>query len=167
MRSSLSKKQYKLSVVLSSLNTTQVVNGLKFYCRTEVVLALKWRQDLSSVVKLKFQDNAQGGRGASATGRATQNLSSAADEGTPDEAIHVAAAMQLAGFRSVVGTLWEMVDQDGPFVAREFYGHVFREGSTSADFTDAAVALHGAVRALRKKDPQSVSRWIDEDLVSI
>ncbi|KAJ7880289.1 hypothetical protein B0H14DRAFT_3434546 [Mycena olivaceomarginata] len=59
----------------------------------------------------------------------------AGDEGTPDEAIHLAAAMQFAGFRSVVGTLWEMADQDGPFVAREFYGHVFREGSTSADFT--------------------------------
>ncbi|KAJ7355540.1 hypothetical protein DFH08DRAFT_1052729 [Mycena albidolilacea] len=91
----------------------------------------------------------------------------AGDEGTPDEAIHLAAAMQFAGFRSVVGTLREMADQDGPFVAREFYGHVFREGSTSADFTDAAVALHGAVRALRKKDPQSVSRWIDEDFVSV
>ncbi|KAJ7818850.1 hypothetical protein B0H14DRAFT_2601032 [Mycena olivaceomarginata] len=105
-----------------------IVNGLKFYCRTEVVLALKWRQDLSSVVKLKFQDNAQGGRGALATGRATQNLSSAADEGTPDEAIHVAAAMQFAGFRSMVGTLWEMADQDGPFVAREFYGMSFAKG---------------------------------------
>jgi hypothetical protein len=40
-RSSLSKKKYKFSVVVSSLNITQVVNGFKFYCRTEMVLALK------------------------------------------------------------------------------------------------------------------------------
>ncbi|KAK7031350.1 CHAT domain-containing protein [Favolaschia claudopus] len=83
------------------------------------------------------------------------------DSVTPDEAIHLAAAMQFAGFRSVVGTLWKMADEDGPFVAREFYGHIFRAGAAAADYTDAAAALHGAVRALRKKDPQSISRWIN------
>ncbi|KAF7356825.1 hypothetical protein MVEN_01018000 [Mycena venus] len=54
------------------------------------------------------------------------------DAGTSDEAIHL-AAMQFAGFRSVVGTLWEMADQDGPFVAREFYSHLFRDGTEKAD----------------------------------
>ncbi|KAJ7180462.1 CHAT domain-containing protein [Mycena filopes] len=83
------------------------------------------------------------------------------DVGAPDEAIHLAAAMQFAGFRSVVGTLWQMPDMDGPFVAREFYGHLFREGGGIADFRDSAAALHGAMRALRKKDPQSVGRWIN------
>ncbi|KAJ7460582.1 CHAT domain-containing protein [Mycena latifolia] len=83
------------------------------------------------------------------------------DAVTPDEVIHLAAALQFAGFRSVVGTLWAMADVDGPFVAREFYGHMFREGAGNADFRDAAVALHGAMRALRKKEPQSVGRWIN------
>ncbi|KAJ6591846.1 CHAT domain-containing protein [Mycena vulgaris] len=85
----------------------------------------------------------------------------AGDAGTPDEVIHLAAALQFAGFRSVVGTLWEMADLDGPFVAREFYGHLFRDGAEGVDFRDAAVALHGAMRALRKKEPQSVGRWIN------
>ncbi|KAJ7132081.1 CHAT domain-containing protein [Mycena epipterygia] len=85
----------------------------------------------------------------------------AGDAETPDEIIHLAAAMLFAGFRSVVGTLWEMADVDGPFVAREFYGHMFREGAGGAHFGDAAAALHGAMRALRKKEPQSVSRWIN------
>ncbi|KAJ7281903.1 CHAT domain-containing protein [Mycena rebaudengoi] len=83
------------------------------------------------------------------------------DGATPDEAIHLAAAVQFAGFRSVVGTLWRMADVDGPFVAREFYGHMFREGDARAQFSDAAVALHGAMKALRKKEPTSVNRWIN------
>ncbi|KAJ6601107.1 CHAT domain-containing protein [Mycena vulgaris] len=79
----------------------------------------------------------------------------AGDAATPDEAVHLAAALQAAGFRSVVGTLGEMADADGPFVAREFYGRMFRKGA------DAATALHGAVRALRKEEPQNVDRWIN------
>ncbi|KAJ7743149.1 CHAT domain-containing protein [Mycena metata] len=43
------------------------------------------------------------------------------DVGAPDEAIHLAAAMQFAGFRSVVGTLWEMLDVDGPFIAKRAF----------------------------------------------
>ncbi|KAJ6624988.1 hypothetical protein B0H10DRAFT_2005169 [Mycena sp. CBHHK59/15] len=66
------------------------------------------------------------------------------DAHTPDE---------FAGFRSV--------DTDGPFVTREFYDHMFREGEGIAQFSDAAVALHGATRALRKKEPLSVNRWIN------
>jgi CHAT domain-containing protein len=41
--------------------------------------------------------------------------------GTHDEGLHLAAAMQYRGFRSVVGTLWPMADDDGPDVARDFY----------------------------------------------
>ncbi|KAJ7281865.1 CHAT domain-containing protein [Mycena rebaudengoi] len=83
------------------------------------------------------------------------------DGATPDEAIHLAAAVQFAGFRSVVGTLWQMADVDGPFVAREFYGHMFWRGDGRAQFSDAAAALHGAMKALRKKEPTSVNRWIN------
>ncbi|KAI9450791.1 hypothetical protein F5148DRAFT_986813, partial [Russula earlei] len=31
-----------------------------------------------------------------------------------DEALHLTAAMQYCGFRSVVGTMWGMADSDGP-----------------------------------------------------
>jgi CHAT domain-containing protein len=48
-------------------------------------------------------------------------------DNTPDEAIHLAAALQFCGFRSVVGTLWAMADVDGPDVAEDFYGYMFRE----------------------------------------
>jgi hypothetical protein len=45
---------------------------------------------------------------------------------TPNETIHLAAALQFCGFRSVVGTLWAMEDIDGPDVAEGFYRYMFR-----------------------------------------
>ena len=68
---------------------------------------------------------------------------------TPDEPIHLAAALQFCGFRSVVGTLWAMGDEDGPTISREFK-HMFRKPENKADFRDSAEALNMAIRALRK-----------------
>lgn len=80
---------------------------------------------------------------------------------TPDEVVHLAAAMQFCGFRSVVGTLWAMSDADAPNMAREFYGYMFRHGDPSkVDYREAAMALRVATKALRKaKVP--VDRWIN------
>jgi CHAT domain-containing protein len=81
------------------------------------------------------------------------------DRVTPDETIHLAAALQFCGFRSVVGTLWAMDDRDGPMVSKEFYRHMFRNQGRKADFRDSAQALNVAVRALRiNRVP--LERWI-------
>ena len=69
---------------------------------------------------------------------------------TPDETIHLAAALQFCGFRSVVGTLWAMADKDGPIVSKEFYKHMFRKPENRADFRDSAEALRLAICALKK-----------------
>ncbi|RYP45618.1 hypothetical protein DL768_008055 [Monosporascus sp. mg162] len=63
-----------------------------------------------------------------------------------DESIHLVSAFQLAGFRHVVGTLWEVSDKHCVDVARVLYETLGVEG-----MTDAAVCrgLHRAVRALR------------------
>jgi CHAT domain-containing protein len=79
--------------------------------------------------------------------------------GTPDEVIHLAAALQLCGFRSVVGTLWAMEDVDGRDVAKDFYEYMFREPGAGANFRDSAVALNQATRAMRRKR-MPVYRWI-------
>ncbi|KAH9956725.1 CHAT domain-containing protein [Russula dissimulans] len=42
------------------------------------------------------------------------------DKDTADEALHLTAAMQYCGFRSVVGTLWAMADTDGRDLADHF-----------------------------------------------
>ncbi|KAK0611676.1 CHAT domain-containing protein [Immersiella caudata] len=63
-----------------------------------------------------------------------------------DEGIHLVSAFQLAGFRHVVGTLWEVSDKHCVDVARVLYETLRDEG-----MTDVAVCrgLHRAVRALR------------------
>lgn len=38
-----------------------------------------------------------------------------------EEAVHLAAAMLYAGFRSVIGTMWAISDDTAPIVARVFY----------------------------------------------
>ena len=78
---------------------------------------------------------------------------------TPDETIHLAAALQFCGFRSVVGTLWEMDDEDGPMISKEFYKHMFRKPGNKADFRDSAKALNLAIWEMRKSRVP-LERWI-------
>ncbi|GIE76263.1 hypothetical protein Aph02nite_22130 [Actinoplanes philippinensis] len=72
---------------------------------------------------------------------------SACDTGVPredldDEALHVAGAFHMAGFRHVIGTLWSIRDSVAAEVAAGFYARL-----DTAD--DAATALHETVRELR------------------
>jgi hypothetical protein len=80
-------------------------------------------------------------------------------KGSNDEVIHFASAFQFAGFRSVVGTLWSIRDEDGPKVAKRFYKHVFRNGMQNRDFRETAKALHIATRKMRKQG-KPLCRWI-------
>jgi CHAT domain-containing protein len=82
------------------------------------------------------------------------------DVGTPDEAIHLAAALQFSGFRSVVGTLWEMCDNDAPDVSEYFYRYMFRHGRNRVDLRDSAKALNLAINAIRKRKAMTPNRWI-------
>jgi tetratricopeptide (TPR) repeat protein len=63
-----------------------------------------------------------------------------------DESIHLISACQLAGFRNVVGTLWDVDDEYCVVAARELYNHIAK-----LRWTDEAVALgtHRAIRLLR------------------
>ena len=47
-----------------------------------------------------------------------------------DERIHLASAFQLAGFRHVIGTLWEVSDSHCVDVARVVYETIQHEGMT-------------------------------------
>ncbi|KAI0298375.1 hypothetical protein B0F90DRAFT_1669104 [Multifurca ochricompacta] len=47
------------------------------------------------------------------------------DESIADEGLHLTAAVQYCGFRSVVGTMWEMADIDGREIAESFYKSMF------------------------------------------
>jgi len=71
---------------------------------------------------------------------------------SPDEAIHLAAAMQFSGFRSVIGSMWSVDDEVVGQVVSAFYDEMF-DGSERLDCTRAAVALHKAMKKLRNKIP--------------
>jgi CHAT domain-containing protein len=88
------------------------------------------------------------------------------DENIPDEALHLASAMQHCGFRSVVGTMWGMADEDGKVVCERFYKRMFAKdgkgegGEEAPCYERAAGALRDAVQKLRKKKGVSVDRWV-------
>ncbi|KAG8922746.1 hypothetical protein FRC02_011636 [Tulasnella sp. 418] len=85
----------------------------------------------------------------------------------PDETLHLAASLQFAGFKSVIGTMYAMADEDGPMLAQEVYKFMFRdvergEGQSRGvvRYTDAAKALNLATKALRENNVP-VERWIN------
>ena len=67
-----------------------------------------------------------------------------------DESINLSTAIQLAGYPSVVGTLWHVADQSSVDVARDVYKWMLAE-DTKLDTSKSAEGLHRAVRALREK----------------
>ncbi|KAG2343882.1 hypothetical protein BDR05DRAFT_932887 [Suillus weaverae] len=71
------------------------------------------------------------------------------DEKSPDESIHLAAAMQFSGFRSVIGSMWSVDDEVARQVVSAFYNKLV-DDSGRLDCTRAAVALHKAVKKLRR-----------------
>ncbi|KZP01552.1 hypothetical protein CALVIDRAFT_559366 [Calocera viscosa TUFC12733] len=67
----------------------------------------------------------------------------------PDEMLHIAAALEFAGFGSVVGSGWAIADRDAPLVTSRFYRYLTSEGQ-SLDPSRSAEALRVAVTALRR-----------------
>ncbi|KAJ2914498.1 hypothetical protein MD484_g5907, partial [Candolleomyces efflorescens] len=58
--------------------------------------------------------------------------SAASEDGSSaDEVITLAAAFQARGFQSVIGTLWEMADVDGPSLANDFYQNLLPDGGSA------------------------------------
>ncbi|KAJ7190790.1 CHAT domain-containing protein [Mycena pura] len=77
-----------------------------------------------------------------------------------DESVHLAAGMLFAGYRSVIGTMWSIMDNDAPQVASNVYAHLFE--ASPPDSTRAAEALHLAVEKLREQPgvKKSFLHWV-------
>ncbi|KAG1766627.1 CHAT domain-containing protein [Suillus placidus] len=76
------------------------------------------------------------------------------DEETPDEVIHLAAGLQFSGFKSVVGTLWEVDDAVAKHVVEAFYTYMFHPKEVGVmDPTKAAWALNCATHAVKTTVP--------------
>jgi CHAT domain-containing protein len=81
------------------------------------------------------------------------------DEALSDEAVHIAGGMMLAGYQSVVGTMWSIRDDLAPEVVDEFYRRIMG-GEDRPDNRKAAEALHYSVQKLRKKGGIPLTSWI-------
>ncbi|KAG2147002.1 CHAT domain-containing protein [Suillus cothurnatus] len=77
------------------------------------------------------------------------------DEDTPDEVIHLAAGLQFSGFKSVIGTLWEVDDAVAKHVVKAFYENLLKdlEDGDEMDCTKAAWALNRATHSVKTKVP--------------
>jgi hypothetical protein len=104
------------------------------------------------------------------------------DAAQPDQAIHLAAAMLFAGFKSVVATMWcvacilwwcdaisltfsrSMGDSEGPVVAESIYSAIFKdgEGAQHLDLEEVPYALDEAVRGMRQSglDPSFWATYV-------
>lgn len=71
---------------------------------------------------------------------------------TIDEAINIASACQLAGFRHVIATLWPIRDDVSTPVAEQIW-------QTAKGSGGPAAAVDQAVDGLRRKNPQKPSIW--------
>ncbi|KAI0246746.1 CHAT domain-containing protein [Lactifluus subvellereus] len=80
---------------------------------------------------------------------------------TPDEVLHLTAAMQFSGFRSVIGTMWAMADEDGKDLSEHFYRRMFAAGAQVASYEQSARALRHATQKLRTKKGISLERWVN------
>jgi len=78
-----------------------------------------------------------------------------------DEGLHLAAAVQYCGFRSVVGTMWAMADIDGRDLAKHFYKALFSDSSEIPYHERSAKALQFAVKKLRRKRGIALERWVN------
>ncbi|KAG9094274.1 hypothetical protein FRC06_010990, partial [Ceratobasidium sp. 370] len=72
----------------------------------------------------------------------------AGDSELLDESIHLAAGLLMAGYQTVIATMWSISDKDAPLVAEKFYECVLEGGVP--DSRKAAKALHKAVASLRQ-----------------
>ncbi|GKT60050.1 TPR domain-containing protein [Colletotrichum tofieldiae] len=76
------------------------------------------------------------------------------EEKSADEGIHLTSAFQLAGFRHVIGTLWEVDDKMCVDMARMTYDFM---GDKKMEDASVSGGLHHAARTLR-------DQWVDEEL---
>ena len=104
------------------------------------------RLELSEIMKQKFTVRELAFLSACQTSTGAEKLS--------EEAVHLAAGMLAAGYRSVVPTMWSIKDRYGPVVAESFYKYLMEKGEASGqprlDTSSAAHALRYAIRGIRE-----------------
>jgi len=76
-----------------------------------------------------------------------------------DEAVQLTAAVHLAGYRHVIGTLWPIEDEVASRIATDFYIRLTRNGRQQALVDDSVYVLAEVTRKLRDRFPRLPTRW--------
>jgi tetratricopeptide (TPR) repeat protein len=100
---------------------------------------------VADIARLRLEDADLAFLSACSTARPSARLT--------NEAIHLASAFQLAGYRHVIATLWKVGDQDAVDIAADIYTSL---GNVANDVADAA---HAATLRFRRRWPDSPSVW--------
>ncbi|CAE6367737.1 unnamed protein product [Rhizoctonia solani] len=81
------------------------------------------------------------------------------DDRLADEAVHLASGMLMAGYSSVIATMWSVHDEDAPLVADKVYAQLMKDGRVGNG--EAGIALHTALAALRERvGEEKFERWV-------
>ncbi|KAH9032882.1 hypothetical protein EDB85DRAFT_2231220 [Lactarius pseudohatsudake] len=84
------------------------------------------------------------------------------EESVADEGLHLVAAVQYCGFRSVVGTMWAMANADGRELTKYFYKSMLSGKKTGVPYYErSAKALRDAAKKLRRKRGITLERWVN------
>ena len=67
----------------------------------------------------------------------------------------------FAGFRSVIGTMWELYDPDGPSLAREVYAYLLESDEGEVRYKRSVAALRNAVLKLKAQSGVQTERWVN------
>ena len=83
-----------------------------------------------------------------------------------EEVVHLASGMLTAGYQSVVGTMWSVLDKHSPDLAEFFYMKLLENTTDKEpriDGSQAAWALHSATKCLQENlsgSPDSFLAWV-------
>ncbi|QRV75764.1 CHAT domain protein [Ceratobasidium sp. AG-Ba] len=81
------------------------------------------------------------------------------DQDLPEESINLASGMLVAGYSTVIATMWSIRDDDAAFISRSVYEYMLRSGQPS--HRNAAQALRWAVSRLRERvGVMEFGRWL-------
>ena len=86
------------------------------------------------------------------------------EESIPDEALHLSAAVQYSGFRSVIGTLWEMddlIDEEQDLLKAVLSSMFSGKGGKEPYYERSARALRDAVQQMRYNLQVPLMRWVN------
>jgi CHAT domain-containing protein len=85
-----------------------------------------------------------------------------------DEGIHLASTFQLAGFRHVIGTLWEVSDAHCVDIARIVYETIRDNGMTDRrsikEFIAVRALRDGQIKMISARDHSSVTETAVEEM---